>query len=73
MPTIKVKKSFKFAEGGIDVIEYAEGDVKDVSDECAKIAVAEKWAEIVKAKKEPEQTAATPEPVVSQAQIDNQA
>lgn len=45
MPSIIVKKDFKFAEGGFDVIEYFAGsEAVEVSDECAEIAITEKWA-----------------------------
>lgn len=44
MQTIEVKKDFKFAERGIEVLEYVKGRVVSVSDECAGIAIAEKWA-----------------------------
>lgn len=46
MPKIKVLSDFKFAERGVEVIEYTAGvEVVEVSEECAKVAFAEKWAE----------------------------
>lgn len=45
MPILKIIKSFSFAERGIDVIDYAEGDTVEMSDECAEVALAEGWAE----------------------------
>lgn len=45
MPSLKILKSFSFAERGIDVIDYAEGDTVEVSDDCAEVALAEGWAE----------------------------
>lgn len=44
MPNITITKSFKFAERGIDVFEYLEGETVDVSDECAEVAITEGWA-----------------------------
>lgn len=45
MPTIKVKKTFKFAERGVDIFEYQEGESVDVSDECAQVAIEAGWAD----------------------------
>jgi hypothetical protein len=44
MPKITVIKDFKFAERGLFVTEYAAGETYEVSDECAEVALAEKWA-----------------------------
>ena len=50
MKTIIVLKHFLFAENGIHVTEYLPGDqVFEVSDECAEVAIAEKWAKEAKA------------------------
>lgn len=51
MQTIDVLKDFKFAENGYDVHEYAAGQRADVSDECAAVALAEKWAKPVGTKR----------------------
>jgi hypothetical protein len=48
MKVIEVIKTFAFAEQGIYVTEYEAGQVAEVSDECAEIAVNEKWAKISK-------------------------
>ena len=65
MKSIIVLKPFKFAHEGIRVEEFApdEADknkVIEVSDECAEVALAEKWAKPAKELKErkaPEQAA----------------
>ena len=44
MKIIEVKQDFKFADKGIYVSEFAKGDIAGVSDECADLAVAERWA-----------------------------
>jgi hypothetical protein len=49
MKTIKVTTPFKFAVNGTDVVQYDAG-VHDVSERCAEVAVAEKWAVVVKKK-----------------------
>lgn len=51
MPKIKVTQNFRFAEHGLHVTEYLAGDVVDVSDECAEVALAEKWATADKPKR----------------------
>lgn len=48
MKTIEVTQDFAFAEQGIYVTEYTEGQVVPVSDECADLAIKEKWAKISK-------------------------
>lgn len=45
MKKIKILADFRFAERGVEVVEYAAGDVAEVSDECADVAITEKWAE----------------------------
>lgn len=53
MVSIEVVKSFRFAHRGCDVVEYHAGDAVNVSEECAGIAIGEKWAKPAgKAKKE---------------------
>lgn len=47
MPTLKIIKSFSFAERGVEVIDYTADETVDVSDDCAEVALAEKWAEEV--------------------------
>ncbi len=45
MKNVIITQDFKFAERGIEVIEYtASPDVIEVSDECAEVALIEKWA-----------------------------
>ena len=45
MKTIIVTKPFKFAHEGIHVEEFeASSDPIETTDECADLAVAEKWA-----------------------------
>ena len=44
MPTITVKETFKFAERGVDIFEYKQGEIVEVSDECAAVAKLEGWA-----------------------------
>jgi hypothetical protein len=46
MPKINVLKPFAFAHGGFDVEEFVLGKA-DVSDECAAVALAEGWAELL--------------------------
>jgi hypothetical protein len=46
MPKINVLKPFAFAHGGFDVEEFVLGEA-DVSDECAAVALAEGWAELL--------------------------
>lgn len=41
---IQVSKSFAYAYGGHDVVQYAAGETVDVPDECAELALAEGWA-----------------------------
>lgn len=49
--TIEVVKDFKFAHRGCDVVEYTAGETVDVSERCAEIALAEKWAKQGKARR----------------------
>ena len=46
MPAIKVTHNFKFAERGVEVLEFTAGETVEVSDECAEVAVTEKWAKL---------------------------
>lgn len=57
---IEVTKTFAYSYHGWDAVEYAEGSIVDVPDECAALAIKEGWAkEPSKAKrKAPETTAA---------------
>jgi hypothetical protein len=55
MKVITVDTPFKFADGGIYVTAYAEGE-HVVSDRCAEVAVANKWAKMTK--KDPEKVMA---------------
>lgn len=41
---IEVVKDFKFAHRGCDVVEYQAGESVEVSERCAEVAIAEKWA-----------------------------
>lgn len=41
---IEVVKDFKFAHRGCDVVEYKAGAAVEVSEDCAALAIAEKWA-----------------------------
>lgn len=49
MPRIIVKKAFSFSDNGYQLVPYEPGDPVEVSDECAAVAVAERWAELPKA------------------------
>lgn len=61
--TIEVIKDFKFAHRGCDVVEYSKGETVDVSEECAAIALDEKWAKKPGGKKQiPENKAVTGAP-----------
>lgn len=51
MPTIEIIKDFRFAHRGVEIIEYHAGDVVEVSERCAEIALDEKWAKLPKANK----------------------
>lgn len=53
-----ILKPFKFAHGGTVVEEFAPSDkLVELTDECAKVAVTEKWAKPAKpAKTVPEQS-----------------
>lgn len=51
MPQIEVIKDFKFAHRGVEVVEYQVGEVVEVSDRCAEVALAEKWARQPKSNK----------------------
>lgn len=51
MPQIEVTKDFSFAHRGVDVVDYRAGDVVEVSDRCAEVALAEKWAKQPRANK----------------------
>lgn len=45
MPQIIVKKDFRFAHRGCEIVEYFAGDEPvEVSDRCAEVALAEGWA-----------------------------
>jgi hypothetical protein len=48
---IVVIKSFAYAYGGTDVVQYAAGDSVDVPAECGELAVAEGWATAADAEK----------------------
>ena len=61
MPKIKVTQNFSFAERGLYVTEYQAGEEVEVSEECAAVAVAEKWATAEK----PKRTAKAPETVAA--------
>lgn len=52
---IKVEKSFAYAYRGIDVHTYNAGDVVDVDEECAELAIEQGWAVV-----EGEKAAVTP-------------
>lgn len=41
---IKVKQGFKYAYRGVEVTEYAAGDVIEVPEECAELALEQGWA-----------------------------
>lgn len=52
MKQIIVIKAFRFAHRGIDVEEFVVGpEPVETTDECADLAVAEKWAKPVKVAK----------------------
>jgi hypothetical protein len=44
MKQITVKETFRWAENGVDIVTYEAGETVEVSDECAKVAIREKWA-----------------------------
>lgn len=58
MPIIEVIKDFSFAHRGVEVVSYHAGDVVEVSDRCAEVALAEKWAKQPKASKAAPETKA---------------
>lgn len=61
MPEIIVLKEFKFAVGGVSVIEYRpSAEPVEVTDRCAEIALQEKWAKIPKAEKKSESSTESP-------------
>jgi hypothetical protein len=41
---IEVIKSFAYAYGGTEVVQYLAGETVDVPDECGELAIAEGWA-----------------------------
>lgn len=45
MPTLVVKKSFRYSPDGVTVVEYPPGE-HEVDDRCAEIAEAEGWGRI---------------------------
>ena len=48
MPKIIVDQPFKFAHHGYQVEQFAAGELPvETTDECAALAVAEKWARLV--------------------------
>lgn len=47
MKTIHVTRTFQFADEGDDVVEYEQGSTHQVSDECATVAIEERWATAV--------------------------
>lgn len=61
MPTIEIIKDFRFAHRGVEVVEYHSGDVVEVSERCAEIALDEKWAKWAKLPKANKAHAAAPE------------
>jgi len=73
MPKIIVDQPFKFAHHGYQVEEFAAGELPvETTDECAQLAVAEKWARLVD-----EATGEAPAPVEppppAQAELDPKA
>ena len=49
--TIEVIADFKYAHRGCAVVEYKAGEVVETSEDCAELAIAEKWAKSGKALK----------------------
>lgn len=59
--TIEVLEGFKYAYRGCEVVEYQKGDVVEVSEECADLAKAQKWAKASKAAPENKDAVRAPE------------
>lgn len=64
--SIEVTKDFKYAYGGVRVVEYKAGETPTVSAECATLARQQKWAKPERAAKKdtgpaPENKDAAPE------------
>lgn len=64
--SIEVTKDFKYAYGGVHVVEYKAGEKPMVSAECANLARQQKWAKPEKSSKKdagpaPENKDAAPE------------
>lgn len=66
MPMIIVDVPFKFAHGGFAIEEFEPGeDPIETTDECAEVAVAERWARLA--------GQAEPEPKAIEAATENRA
>ena len=48
--TVEVMRDFKFAYRGCDVVAYGKGQIVEVNEECAEIAMREKWIKPAKSK-----------------------
>lgn len=59
--TIEVVKGFKFAHRGCEVVDYTKGQTVEVEQECADLAISEKWAKASKAAPETKEEAEVPE------------
>lgn len=59
MPLYIITKPFKWAHGGVRVEEFESGpDPVELPDDCAEVALAEKWAKPAKPAKTPAPTPA---------------
>lgn len=65
---IEVIKDFKYAHRGCDVREYVAGSTVEVSEDCAELAIKEKWAKTVKSagKTKAEKNGNDPEPAAGE-------
>lgn len=62
MPLYIITKPFKWAHGGVRVEEFESGpDPVELPDDCAEIALAEKWAKPAKPTKAPTPTPTVPD------------
>ena len=72
MPKIIVDQPFKFAHHGYQVEEFAAGELPvETTDECAQLAVAEKWARLVDEATGEAPAQAEPEPKAVEAAPEN--
>lgn len=62
MPRIRIKTEFSFSDNGYTLVPYtAVGQVVEVSEECARVALTEGWATAGDQPEEVQAHAAAPE------------